>query len=870
MHSLRDRPGASVTALSGAVAVTTALAALVALAVVAQPASAQEERSVTTHIVIGLEPDAPLAVSVEGEDLDESPFTTSDLGILSFAVDESGLPPGEISVHIGDPGELVISGLGVASVTDTSAVIEWTTNFPSNSTVRYGLTTSYGTEVSDGALVTSHSLELPGLEAGTQYHFVALSDDGAGHSDESDDQVFQTEHGPLVLSDVAVDSVGLSWAAVSWSTNRPATSQVEYGQTEAYGSFTPEDTTLVSEHSVVVSGLDPGTGYHLRALSDDGLSGLAASANVELVTDSLPPLTVSGVEVLSIGADEVTVGWTTNRPAVSLVEYGPSANYGDSTDVDPELVTAHEVTVTGLAPGTTYHYRVWSSEEEDVWVSSDDHEFVTGQPPLALWGVSVEQTGQTWAIVNWTTNRPAVGRVDYGPTDLYGETEFPGAGFVTDHSATLSGLAEGALYHFRVSAESGDGSQAASADSVFWTKEGDPTGPPQIDGVGYDVVSATSVLVSWTTDRPATSQVLYGTGDTLDYATAADTTAALDHSVLVWPVAPRVDYTFVVRSACGCDTTEHEPMVFRTIPPEGSASEVVPVDIIKVDIEADDTSAVVLWASDRPCSSWVEVGSQFDCEYSAPGLPLGEAVYTATVHGLTPGTTYSLRVGAWDAGCGETVSDDLSFQTSVPTDSDPPDAPTGLECRAAEGGVDLTWAASAEPDLLGYNVYRAFCREEGGEIDWARAEMLTPTPVPDSRFFDLSVESGASYEYAVTAVDESGNESDYSEGFAISVGDGGGSAVSFSACPNPMTENVRFVLSLPAPAEGARLRIVNVAGRVVFEERVGGPARSGRDYEVTWDGRDPTGWPVSDGVYMCELITGNGDSCSRGKLTVLR
>jgi hypothetical protein len=391
------------------------------------------------------------------------------------------------------------------------------------------------------------------------------------------------------------------------------------------------------------------------------------------------------------------------------------------------------------------------------------------------------------------------------------------------------------------------------------------TGPPQMEGVGYGVLSATSILITWTTDRPASSQVRYGTGDVLDCETAVDTTAVLEHSVVVWPVAPRIPYTFVAVSACGCDTTTCEPMLFSALPPQGQNSQVVPIEVIKVDIEPQDSSAIVLWATDRPCSSWVELGKSTQCETAVPGVPLGEAVYTATVEGLAPGTTYHLRVSTWDVAFGESEGDDLIFSTEFPNDGQPPAPPTGITCHQAEGGVEVTWDPNTEPDLLGYNLYRARYRDDG--IDWSRAVMLTSTPTPDVRYFDRSVEEGASYEYAASAVDRSGNESGYSTSAAVTV-ESAAAGLAFGAYPNPMRCEAHLTFALPPGIGEGRVRIVSLSGRIVMETDVSASSARSAEQIVTWNGRDRGGWPVADGVYMCELVAGG--QVARRKLTVLR
>ena len=61
---------------------------------------------------------------------------------------------------------------------------------------------------------------------------------------------------------------------ISWLTNEPATSQIEYGKTPNYGSMTPLQGDLVINHSIVISKLDPNTSYHYRILCQDSSGNL--------------------------------------------------------------------------------------------------------------------------------------------------------------------------------------------------------------------------------------------------------------------------------------------------------------------------------------------------------------------------------------------------------------------------------------------------------------------------------------------------------------------------------------------------------------------------------------------------------------------
>lgn len=80
----------------------------------------------------------------------------------------------------------------VATPGNTTATVTWTTNEPATSVLNYGTTTGYGSNVSSGTLVTSHSLNVSGLSSSQQYHFDVTSVDGNGNSTTSPDPEFET------------------------------------------------------------------------------------------------------------------------------------------------------------------------------------------------------------------------------------------------------------------------------------------------------------------------------------------------------------------------------------------------------------------------------------------------------------------------------------------------------------------------------------------------------------------------------------------------------------------------------------------------------------------------------------------------------
>lgn len=68
--------------------------------------------------------------------------------------------------------------------------------------------------------------------------------------------------------------------------------------------------------------------------------------------------------------------------------------------------------------------------------------------------------------VDWTTDRPTTGRVDYGATEAYGNSQADPTS-AQEHSVVISGVQPDTLYHFRVVATDAAASTIASPDVVF-------------------------------------------------------------------------------------------------------------------------------------------------------------------------------------------------------------------------------------------------------------------------------------------------------------------------------------------------------------------------------------------------------------------
>jgi peroxiredoxin len=168
----------------------------------------------------------------------------------------------------------------------------------------------------------------------------------------------------IAISNVNVSGLSQSNATILWTTNKPATSQVMICDPDGLCTWTEPDTKLVTQHSVNITDLIPGTNYHYTALSLDDKQNEAKWEGDLVTLRATPeaPLLVSTIMATNTNQSSSTITWQSNEPASSQVEYGTTESYGNATTVDNKLVTSHWVTVTGLSPATTYHYRVRSKD----------------------------------------------------------------------------------------------------------------------------------------------------------------------------------------------------------------------------------------------------------------------------------------------------------------------------------------------------------------------------------------------------------------------------------------------------------------------------------------------------------------------------
>ncbi|MDD5164931.1 MAG: hypothetical protein PHG25_00105 [Candidatus Pacebacteria bacterium] len=169
-------------------------------------------------------------------------------------------------------------------------------------------------------------------------------------------------------------------AVIRWFTNEKSDTTVFYSlntpvDLSASTTKVVLQTSLNRDHVVVLSPLSASTTYYMVIRSRDAAGNTATSAQTSFTTKNYPvvatttdtsaPVITNAVAI--IGSTTVQLSWKTNENATTKAYYSTSTpvNVAASTTAFVEntsLVSAHAITVTGLATSTQY-YMVYESKD---------------------------------------------------------------------------------------------------------------------------------------------------------------------------------------------------------------------------------------------------------------------------------------------------------------------------------------------------------------------------------------------------------------------------------------------------------------------------------------------------------------------------
>jgi hypothetical protein len=186
----------------------------------------------------------------------------------------------------------------------------------------------------------THAQLISGLQDEHSYTYAVKCRDGAANANDDDYLIHfsidSADVTPPVITAVQVTNLTPYTAEVIWATDEPATSQVEYGLAESYGEFTLVDTALVTEHSVLLRGLDAANHYHFRVRSVDIGDNETLSTGDVFTTATLGELyyvNASHPQASDSNPGTQTLPWLTIQHAAGVAQPGDTilvapGNYG--------------------------------------------------------------------------------------------------------------------------------------------------------------------------------------------------------------------------------------------------------------------------------------------------------------------------------------------------------------------------------------------------------------------------------------------------------------------------------------------------------------------------------------------------------------
>ena len=328
-----------------------------------------------------------------------------------------------------------------------------------------------------------------GLAFDAQTHQLYVSDPTAGNV-----KVFQGEiPATIALENPSGEQPSSAMVSGTIDPNGggTVTCMVEYGEEASYGQSIPcSPASIPSGESAVpvtaqLTGLTPGQSYHYRFVAKNALTIDSPDQSFRLAP---PPLVDAQAGFATNVSDtSAALNGTVDpygNPASYHFEYGTTTAYGSVvptpdlyTPVNDEEDTLAPLTITGLQPGTTYHFALVVTSPGGT-VTGPDETFTTASIPLpgastgGVFGVSEGAVTLTGSVNPEGTD--ASYQFQYGTSTAYGASwptipvqdgAFTGFQPVTIY---LQNLQPDTTYHYRLLATNAAGT-AYGADQTFTT-----------------------------------------------------------------------------------------------------------------------------------------------------------------------------------------------------------------------------------------------------------------------------------------------------------------------------------------------------------------------------------------------------------------
>jgi hypothetical protein len=288
---------------------------------------------------------------------------------------------------------------------------------------------------------------------------------------------------PLTLMSVQASNINANSAVVTWQTNTPANSRVDYGTTTSYGSSVSDGSNGTS-HSLTLNGLTNNTRYHFKASSTDVFG--QTSASVDSAFTTFTNLLTNG------GFEAGSAGWTM-APQATIDGNPADAHSGNNSlqlvATGPYQLTGQTVAVT---PGQSYSFTAFgrSSNAGGLWVleSRDASGAVLSDLPLSF------AANGSWSGVA-TTYKPAANVVSvtvFADNTAAGTFWFDDASLTPTTNLIINGGFEAGSVGWTMAPQASIDTNPADAHSGNNSLQLVATGPYQLTGQTISVTPGQS------------------------------------------------------------------------------------------------------------------------------------------------------------------------------------------------------------------------------------------------------------------------------------------------------------------------------------------------------------------------------------------
>ncbi|MFT5373583.1 MAG: fibronectin type 3 domain-containing protein [Candidatus Latescibacterota bacterium] len=652
-----------------------------------------------------------------------------------------------------------------------------------------------------------------GLEESTTYFYTVTAVDDAGNESARASAVQVRTEGPDQVAPVAPQNLSavadeaiftqitVRWNASTLDVNgNQLTDLMGYIVFRSKGttnSYVPVDTVDVDMREFVDASLEELTTYFytVTAIDEAGNESVRSTA-VQVRTEGPDRVSPAAPQNLSAVADELTfsqvvVSWNASSldagggDLTGLTGYTVFRSKGSTNSFQPVAsvdADTRQLVDTGLDELTTYFYTVTAVDEAGnesarasaVQVRTQGPDRVAPASPQNLSAVADEAIfGQITVRWNASTLDADGGQL----TDLTGYILFRSKGttnsFVPIDTVDANtrqfvdtGLEESTTYFYTVTAVDGSSNESGRASAVQVRTEGPDRvapAPPQNLSAVADEVDFGQVSLSWNASTQDTGGgeltgltgyiVFRSKGSTSSFVpidtVATDTRQFIDTNL---ESSTNYFYTVTAIDVAGNQSARASFVSVQTNGPDQVAPE-APSDLVAVAASSVEEITVSWSPPTRDAdggdltglSSYVVLRSKDNSNSFAPIDTVTTENNRYVDTGLDASTTYFYALRAVDNSSNSSAR---SSSTSAKTAGI--DSPSGISATAGIRKVTVSWTASSEESLIGYNIYRSTRSDQ----DFSRLTGVEGTSYSTGQttYIDSNLTGGATFFYKISTV----------------------------------------------------------------------------------------------------------------------